>query len=331
VIAVHRDQCVLRVNGVERAAVVTGKFRAEAPDFGGFPVVGDWVEAELVAGDPVLIHSLYPRRSLLARKAAGSAVEQQALAANVDVAFIVSAFSEDFNPRRLERYLAVSDQEGITPVLVLNKCDLAAPDDPRLSEAAAIAGSRQLICCSTKTNEGIATIADLIKDGRIGIFLGSSGVGKSSIVNALVMVAQQLTQPVRSADGRGRHTTTARQLFSLPNGGAVIDTPGLREIQLWGDDGALQNVYDDVVSLARSCQFGDCRHDSEPGCAVKAALAQGTLLEERWAAYQKLQREMKHLQRKINPAAASANNKKWKKMTKQMRAHIEDKRGDSEF
>ncbi len=311
--AVLREGCVLQFPDGERIASITGRFRFEAEDKSDFPAVGDWVSAEITGPESALVHSIRPRRSVLSRKAAGTTMEEQILAANVDVAFIVTAFNEDFNVRRIERYLALVKQAGLLPVILVNKSDLAKPDDSRFTDAGTVAAGGPVYKVSAHGKEGIEVVIPFLAPDKTGIFLGSSGVGKSSILNVLLGSAVQATQEIRLSDAKGRHTTTTRQMFSLPQGGYVIDTPGLREIQLWGDESLLPEVYTDVAALIQSCQFSNCGHDSEPGCAIKGALESATLSADRWAGYIKLQKELSTLKRKQDPEEQANTKKRWKK------------------
>ncbi len=229
VTAVYRNRCFLDFPDGERTAKITGRFRYEARGDSAFPAVGDWVEAQIAGPEFALIHSILPRTSLISRKAAGTSLEEQALAANVDAIFIVTSFNEDFNLRRLERYLVIAGQAGVRPTILLNKGDLAQPDDERVEQAAKLSMEARVVRVSALSGEGIDIVASLLPAGTTGIFLGSSGVGKSSILNALLGKQIQPTQTIRFSDNKGRHTTTTRQMFKLPNGGAVIDTPGLRQ------------------------------------------------------------------------------------------------------
>lgn len=326
VTAVYRDKCLLAFPEGERTAEVTGRFRYEAESRSEFPAVGDWVLASVAGPDLALIHSILPRRSVLARKVAGKTTEAQVLAANVECAFIVTSFNEDFNLRRLERYLAMIKEADVEPVILVNKSDLAQPEDNRLAQAGGVAIGVDVLRVSAWTGEGVDSIDDRLKQGLTGVFLGSSGVGKSSLLNRLLGREIQETQTVRMSDSHGRHTTTARQMFALPSGGFVIDTPGLREIGLWGSDSVLEDVYADVARLAQECRFRDCRHQGEADCAVAHALESGKIDAGRWAGYVKLQKELAYLKRKKDPEQQANTKKRWKKIHKSIRGHIKRKR-----
>jgi ribosome biogenesis GTPase / thiamine phosphate phosphatase len=262
----------------------------------GLPAVGDWV-----AVDPAtnLIEAVLPRRTSISRKEVFQVTREQILAANVDVAFLVQALPLDFNVRRLERYLAVAWESGAQPVVVLTKIDLVDDVGPYLDDVDAVTlGACPAVAVSAVTGEGLDDLRSWFRGNRTAVLLGSSGVGKSTIVNALVGEEVLATQEVRADDHAGRHTTTRRELIMLPGGGVVLDTPGIRELQLWDAD--LEQTFGDVEEIARRCRFADCNHDKEPGCAVREALADGTLAPERWESYVKLQRELQAVEVRRN-------------------------------
>ncbi len=327
VVAVFRDHCLIGFPEGEKTAEVTGRFRYGADTHADFPAVGDWVMASIEGPDLAMIHSIIPRTTVISRKAAGTAMNEQVLAANVDFAFIVTSFNEDFNLRRLERYLALTKQAGVTPVILLNKADLAGPDDDRQNKVAGIANDVPVFRISAVTGEGINEISARLANGAVGVFLGSSGVGKSTILNRLLGIERQATQSIRFSDAKGRHTTSARQMFSLPSGGFVIDTPGIREIQLWGEPSVLEDVYIDVATLAEQCRFRNCHHQDEPGCAVTKALETGELSQGRWLGYTKLQKELAYLKRKQDPEMNANSKRRWKSIHKQTRDILKRKRG----
>jgi len=312
VIAVFRDHCLLRLPDGERTGEVTGRFRHLAPNTAAFPAVGDWAVVQDAGSDLALVHSLLPRRNVLSRKEAGTAIHEQVLAANVDVAFVMTAFDADFNLRRIERYAVMVRQSGIEPVVLLNKCDLADAEDERMSEAIDVNPGGAVHRVSARAGEGLDIVRFYLAEGKTGIFLGSSGVGKSTLLNALLGGEIQRTSDIRLSDGKGRHTTTARQMFLLPGGGLVIDTPGLREIQPWADDAALAEAFSEIAALARGCRFGDCTHGPEAGCSVKEAVESGALPADRYAGYLKLQKEMAYLRRKQDPVEEAGNKRYWK-------------------
>lgn len=283
----------------EMPAEITGKFRHEANVRIDFPAVGDWVAIQPMLDEgKAMIHGLLPRISKFSRKVASgpsNRTEEQIVAANIDTVFLVSGLDREFNVRRIERYLAAARESGAKPVIVLNKADLHDDSAPVLAEVRAVAGDVPVHAVSATENHGLDALKPYLKRGKTVALLGSSGVGKSSLVNALLDEERQFTIEVREKDSRGRHATTYRELIILPSGAMLIDNPGLRELQLWTEERALDQAFDDIDSLALRCRFRDCRHASEPDCAVQAALAGGKLDAARWESYLKLQRERQHL------------------------------------
>ncbi|MEK7389679.1 MAG: ribosome small subunit-dependent GTPase A [Elusimicrobiota bacterium] len=278
----------------ERPARVPGAMRHQARGRADLPAVGDWVAAEAAPGDhAVLIQAILPRRTKLSRKAAGTAMEEQVIAANVDTVLVMTALNADFNSARLERFLTVCRDSGAQAVLVLNKLDACPRPAPFLDEARRIAGDANVVALSAKTGLGLEALSAWIKPGRTVGLVGSSGVGKSTLVNRLSGNEQLRTARTRASDEAGRHTTTHRQLFPLPGGGILLDTPGMREMRFWEADQGLAETFDDLTALAPSCRFKDCGHDSEPGCAVKAAVDSGVMDPRRLESWKKLRRESK--------------------------------------
>jgi ribosome biogenesis GTPase len=298
-----------------RLARVTGRLRHNAQSRADFPAVGDWVIADLPPGDgPAAIHAILPRRSLFARKAAGDNADQQVLAANIDTVFLVSGLDHDFNPRRIERYPTLAWESGAAPVIVLNKADVCTDLPARLADVETVAFAVPIHAVSAQDGRGVADLLVYLKPGATAALLGSSGVGKSSLINALLGEDRLRTAAVRADDSHGRHTTTHRELLLLPAGGVIIDTPGLRELQLWATDDALAGAFADIESLAADCRFRDCAHDTEPGCAIRAALSSGRLDAARYASYVKLKRELAYLARRDDVVAQAAEKERWKKL-----------------
>jgi ribosome biogenesis GTPase / thiamine phosphate phosphatase len=283
----------------------SGKLRAVADVEGeaAWPAVGDWVAAEIIGDERAILHWVLPRRGVFSRKAPGKRVEQQVIAANVDMAFLVAALDMDFSPRRLERYLAQCWDSGVRPVIVLNKADDCDDIAAHVAETERVAIGVPVIALSARTGQGMEALESLLSPGKTMVLLGSSGVGKSTLLNRLLREDKQATRPTREADSKGRHTTTARELFRLPGGALLVDTPGLREFALWNVDAGLVETFADIEELARNCRFGDCRHEEEPGCAVRAAVESGVLDEGRVENRKKLEREQEFQRRKSDPEA----------------------------
>ena len=268
----------------EHYADLSGKLRHELQEPGslGPPAVGDWVVLRPPTGDGrAMIHAILPRRSKFSRKTAGQRTEEQVVAANVDTIFLVSGLDGDFNPRRIERYLTAAWDSGAQPVVVLNKLDCCKDPEACLLETEAVALGVAVHRVSALTGENCEELTSYLVQGRTAGFLGSSGVGKSTLINRLLGREVQRTGEVREGDDRGRHTTTHRELFRAPTGGLLIDTPGLREIQLWEGDQGIESAFPEIEELAERCRFADCQHRGEPGCAVEAAVASGELSAER--------------------------------------------------
>ncbi|HVQ24131.1 MAG TPA: ribosome small subunit-dependent GTPase A [Planctomycetota bacterium] len=287
----------------ETLAELAGSLRHQARSGEELPAVGDWV-ALRPGADPssAVIQAVLPRRAAFVRRAAGTRTVAQVLAANVDTVFLVMGLDGDFNLRRIERALVLAWDSGAAPVLLLNKADLCPDVEEKRAEVERIASNVPVCVVAAKPGEGLAALAPWLQPGRTVVLLGSSGVGKSTLVNRLLGRERQRTREViESADQRGRHTTTHRELIELPGGALLIDTPGLRELQLWSDGAGLEAAFDDVSTFADSCRFTDCGHGNEPGCAVRAAVADDRLDAARLDSYLKLHAELRALQIREDP------------------------------
>jgi len=314
----HRDAYVVYTARGERPAELSGRLRHGVGERGELPAVGDWVV--VTETDPALVQAVLPRRTKFSRMAAndhGQTIEQ-VVAANVDVVFLTAGLDGDFNVRRLERYLTLAWESGASPVVVLTKLDLCEDVGTVLLEVESVAVGVPVHAVSNVTGEGVEELARYLSAGRTVAALGSSGVGKSSLVNSLAGEELMATGDLR-ADGRGRHTTTNRQLLLLRGGGLFLDTPGMRELRLWESDDGLATTFDDVAAASARCRFSDCVHETEPDCGVRAALADGTLDAERYASWRKLQNELRWLEVKQDARLRSEARKEWRRFAKSQR------------
>lgn len=289
---IAQEKGIYRIsNGTDvKPASVSGKYRYEAATVSDYPAVGDYVIAEWPEDDSnAVIRSLFPRKSCFIRKAAGSGKQEQVVAANIDTVFICMSLNNNFNIRRLERYLSLTYDSGTTPVVILTKADLCGDVAGKIAEAQSAAPGVDVLAVSSLVGEYNAVLKYILP-GKTVAFLGSSGVGKSTLINKLTGIDLIATREVGN-DDKGRHTTTHRELIALENGAFVIDTPGMRELGMWDNDGGIDTAFRDIEALSHACRFSDCSHTTEPGCAVRAALADGTLDGARWESYRKLKTE----------------------------------------
>lgn len=309
----------------ELSAEVSGKFRHNTLSRYDFPAVGDWVAVKIRAEEGrATIHAILPRKSHFSRKTAGELTEEQVIAANIDTLFLVNGLDRDFNLRRIERYLTLAWDSGANPVIVLNKADLCRNIEERMSAVESIAFGIPLYSVSAIKNQGLDALRKYISRGKTIALLGSSGVGKSTIINSLLGVNRQSVNHVREKNGRGRHITSFRELILVPTGGMIIDNPGMRELQLWTEEDGLQASFEDIEELAQKCRFRNCQHEHEPGCAVRKALEMGELDSKRFQNYLKLKKEYHYLIARKDQKARLAEKTRWKRISqwsKQMKKY----------
>jgi ribosome biogenesis GTPase len=315
----HRGAYQLLTPVGDLSAEVAGQFRHQTEDSQTFPAVGDWVVVQRQEGAPAIIHAVLPRQSEFVRKAAGGKTEGQVVAANIDTVFLVCGLDGDFNLRRIERYLVATWESRARPVIVLNKADTCADLGDRLAQVESIAIGVPIHAVSAATGAGLEQLDPYLGPGQTVALIGSSGVGKSTLTNHFLGDQKQATQSVRADDSHGRHTTTGRHLLPLPSGALLIDTPGMRELQLWTTSEGLGATFADIEELAEDCRFRDCRHQGEPGCAVEGAIAAGDLGRDRLHSYHKLQREQQWIDQRQDARASLNSKRRWKTIHKAMR------------
>ena len=311
-----KGSLLLLTAGGPLRAEVGAALRRAAADPTALPTVGDWVAVR--PGDVNVVEAVLPRRSAFVRHGAGNAATGQVLAANVDVVFVVVGLATPLNLRRIERFLALAWESGAQPVVLLTKADLCDDVDATLRSVTAVAPGAPVHAVSSVTGDGLDEVRGYLTPGSTVVLLGASGVGKSTLANRMLGAEHLATTAIRG-DGKGRHTTTHRELIPLPGGAVLIDTPGLRGIQLWDAEEGLDLAFSDVEELLHGCRFTDCAHGTEPGCRVLEALADGRLEARRWESYRKLQRELRHIAAKTDVQLRLADRDRWKKIHMEMR------------
>jgi len=316
----NRDNYRVLTGKGELQGEVTGKFLYGSDEKGQFPKVGDWVMLSIIGEEKkALIHEILPRKTFISRKVAGVKIEEQVIATNLDYLFIVHGMDHAINLKKIERYIAMAMSGGCKPVLILNKADLVDVNSVELDDVRKMMGEHPVLFTSIKSGTGLKDLKKMISSGKTFTFVGPSGVGKSSIINCLINRETLTTREVRSKDSKGRHATTKREMILMPGGGILIDTPGIRELHLWESEEGLEDTFSDIHELAGQCFFTDCRHETEKGCAVIAALEDGTISGQRHNNYLKLLKEQEYLDLKKTQQFYNNKKRKWKEINKAQR------------
>ncbi|MBC8376485.1 MAG: ribosome small subunit-dependent GTPase A [FCB group bacterium] len=328
VISAHRSEYKVHTGETDISAKAAGRLYHAPFRQTELPAVGDWVVVDDTdVSGKAIIRGVLPRKSTFSRKVAGKNSNEQVMATNLDTVWIVSTFGTDLNPARLERYVALVVESGARPVIILAKADLEELTEPIIESIQERIPNVPIYAVSAKAQTGLNNLSQYIAPGQTIALLGSSGVGKSTLINHFVGHELLHTAKVREKDGKGRHTTTHRELIFLPTGGLLLDTPGMRELQLWQQDDNLDKSFSDIDDIAVECRFSDCSHETEPGCAVIASVESGDLSEERFNNYRKLKKELTYLERKVDAGAERAEKERWRAVSKEQRRYSQEHKG----